>query len=240
MRLVWIEPILRMKSLRGLFRTLTNPLAGLPIFTVTIWFWHAPVPYDWALRSPACHYLEHACFLGAGLIFWFPVVRPYPSRPTWSLWLLVPYLILADVQNTLLSALLTFADRPLYAWYAQCLRSAAFRRGTIRRRQALSCGCRDRSRISFRSSPLAFGFCFRPAPEGRESRRKKAAHPPACAPSFPCCSPLRHPQASIFCTSLGWAAFYVGAMPAWRYSFPLALGAVALIFDGLRGPSRRR
>jgi len=30
---------------------------------------------------------------------------------------LIPYLILADVQNMLLSALLTFSDRPLYAHY---------------------------------------------------------------------------------------------------------------------------
>src|SRR5262249_47027833 len=51
--------------------------------------------------------------------FWYPVVRPYPSRPAWSPWLLVPYLILADVQNTILSALLTFSDRVLYPYYTQ-------------------------------------------------------------------------------------------------------------------------
>src|SRR5205085_2862223 len=34
-------------------------------------------------------------------------------------WLLFPYLIVADVQNTILSALLTFSDRVLYAYYAE-------------------------------------------------------------------------------------------------------------------------
>ena len=48
-----------------------------------------------------------------------PVVRPFPSRPRWSPWLLVPYLILADVQSTVLSALLTFSDRVLYPYYLQ-------------------------------------------------------------------------------------------------------------------------
>src|SRR5208283_1680346 len=36
-----------------------------------------------------------------------------------SLWLLLPYLILADVQNTVLSALLTFSDHVLYPHYLQ-------------------------------------------------------------------------------------------------------------------------
>ena len=52
-------------------------------------------------------------------MFWYPVIRPYPSRPRWSPWLLIPYLILADVQNTLLSALLTFSDQPLYSYYVE-------------------------------------------------------------------------------------------------------------------------
>src|SRR5207302_6341805 len=82
------------------------------------WLWHAPPVYDLALRSSGWHYLQHACFLGTALLFWYPVVRPYPSRPRWSPWLLLPCLLLADVQNTVLSALFTFSDRPLYAYYA--------------------------------------------------------------------------------------------------------------------------
>ncbi len=76
-------------------------------------------------QSTGWHYLQHLCFLGTALLFWYPVVRPYPSRPRWSLWLLFPYLILADVQNTVLSALLTFSDRVLYRYLR---RGAAARR----------------------------------------------------------------------------------------------------------------
>ena len=71
------------------------------------------------LRSDGWHYLQHVCFLGTALLFWYPVIRPYPSRPSWSPWLLIPYLILADVQNTLLSAVLTFSDQPLYSYYVE-------------------------------------------------------------------------------------------------------------------------
>src|SRR5262249_10342217 len=74
--------------------------------------------------SSGWHYLQHVCFLASALLFWYPVVRPYPSRPAWSSWLLFPYLILADVQNTVLSALFTFSSRILYPYYAEIPRLA--------------------------------------------------------------------------------------------------------------------
>ena len=57
-------------------------------------------------------------------MFWYPVVRPYPAGRAWSPWLLLPYLFLADVQNTALAALLTFSDRLLYPYYAEVPRLA--------------------------------------------------------------------------------------------------------------------
>ncbi len=72
-----------------------------------------PRAYELALRSPAWHRVEHACFFGAALLFWWPVVRA--RRPRWAL---IPCLLLADLQNTALSALLVFSDRVLYPSYA--------------------------------------------------------------------------------------------------------------------------
>jgi cytochrome c oxidase assembly factor CtaG/polyferredoxin len=116
-RTYWAAPLARSAALRALFGRLTHPGAALPVFVATTWLWHAPAAYELALRSSGWHYVQHACFLAAGLLFWYPVIRPYPSRPSWSLWLLLPYLILADVQNTLLSALLTFSGHVLYPHY---------------------------------------------------------------------------------------------------------------------------
>jgi cytochrome c oxidase assembly factor CtaG/polyferredoxin len=118
-RTYWIAPLFRSPPLRRLFERLTHPVTALILFVLATWLWHAPPIYDLALRSSGWHYLQHACFLGTALLFWYPVVRPYPIRPRWSPWLLLPCLLLADVQNTALSALFTFSDRPLYAYYAE-------------------------------------------------------------------------------------------------------------------------
>lgn len=118
-RSVWAAPLLRSPWLRALFGRLTHPLVAGPLFVLTNWLWHVPRAYQLALDDPAWHVAEHACFFVAALLFWYPVVRPYPSRPRWSPWLLLPYLILADVQNTLLAAWLTFSPRPIYDHYMQ-------------------------------------------------------------------------------------------------------------------------
>ncbi len=114
----WVLPILRLRMLHRALRHVTRPAFAWISMTVAVWLWHAPQLYGLALRSPSWHYVEHACFIAAGLLFWFPVIQPYPSRPRFSPWLLLPYLFLAGVQGTVLSALLTFADHVLYAHYA--------------------------------------------------------------------------------------------------------------------------
>jgi len=75
--------------------------------------------YELALASSSWHEVEHACFFVASLIFWWPVVQPWPSRAHAPRWAVVPYLLIADLQNTVLSAILVFSDRVLYPSYAR-------------------------------------------------------------------------------------------------------------------------
>ena len=123
-RIFWVAPWLSAPPLRRIFGRLTHPLTALVLFVAATWVWHAPPVYDLALRSNGWHYLQHACFLGTALVFWYPIVRPYPARPRWSPWLLLPCLFLADLSNTALAALLTFSDRLLYPYYAEVPRLA--------------------------------------------------------------------------------------------------------------------
>ncbi len=77
-----------------------------------------PKFYELALRSPFWHEVEHLCFLGAALLFWWPVIQPWPSQPQWPRWAMIPYLFLADFQNTALAAFLIFCERVVYPSYA--------------------------------------------------------------------------------------------------------------------------
>jgi cytochrome c oxidase assembly factor CtaG len=99
-------------------RALTHPAVGWASFAIMTWAWHVPVLYELALGSSGWHHLEHAGFLGGGLLFWWPVVQPWPSTSRWPRWAMIPYLVLAEVQNTLLAAIFTFSGRVLYPSYA--------------------------------------------------------------------------------------------------------------------------
>ncbi len=114
-----LGPFLAWPALRRLFEALGHPVAGASALVAATWGWHVPAAYELALRSPAWHAVEHASFLAAGILFWWPVVMPWPSRARLPRWAMVPYLLFADLQNTALAALLTFSDRVLYPSYAR-------------------------------------------------------------------------------------------------------------------------
>jgi cytochrome c oxidase assembly factor CtaG len=105
-------------AVRRLTRLLANPLLSWALFVVAFWTWHAPGLYELALRSDFWHPVEHACFLGTALLFWRPVILPWPFRSSWPRWAMIPYVVLADVQNNVLAAIFTFSDRVVYPTYA--------------------------------------------------------------------------------------------------------------------------
>src|SRR5262249_13530119 len=99
-------------------RRLTHPIVCWLTFTIASLTWHAPALYELALRSPFWHEVEHLCFLGAALLFWWPVIQPWPSRAQAPRLAMIPYLFLADFQNTALAAFLIFYERVVYPSYA--------------------------------------------------------------------------------------------------------------------------
>jgi putative membrane protein len=105
--------------LRALFRVLTEPAAAWLLFNVSLVAWHMPGPYDLTLRNPAAHVLEHALFLGTGILFWAQVAACPPARTTLSYAQRIAFLGTAAVVNIGLSMFLAFAQHPLYSHYAQ-------------------------------------------------------------------------------------------------------------------------
>jgi putative membrane protein len=114
-----LGPLLRLKGLRNLGHFLTIPLVAWLAMNLTFLGWHVPAAYDFALEHEHWHEFEHLLFLVSSILFWWPLVRPWPTSAHYPGWYMLPYLILADIVNTALSAFLAFCDRPVYAYYLQ-------------------------------------------------------------------------------------------------------------------------
>jgi putative membrane protein len=56
-------------------------------------------------------------YTGPGFLFWWPVVQPWPSVPVWPRWSMLLYLFLAPLPCDILSGLLVFSERVVYAVY---------------------------------------------------------------------------------------------------------------------------
>ena len=119
-------PFLNWRVALRVGKVLTHPLVALLLMGTVMFAWHTPRLYELALASSAWHEVEHACFFLAALVFRWPVIQPWPSRSHRSRWMLVPYLLLGDLQNTALSATLIFSDRVIYPSYATMPRLFGF------------------------------------------------------------------------------------------------------------------
>jgi putative membrane protein len=112
-----LGPLIRMKLLRHLGHILITPLVAWLAMNLMFLGWHVPAAYDFALENERWHEFEHLCFLGTSILFWWPVIRPWPTRESYAGWLMLFYLVMADIVNTVLSAFLAFCDRPVYSYY---------------------------------------------------------------------------------------------------------------------------
>ena len=63
------------------------------------------------------HEAEYASFFAAGLLFWWPVVQPWPCLERWPRWHIPLYLFMATLPCDALSAFLAFCNRVVYSHY---------------------------------------------------------------------------------------------------------------------------
>jgi putative membrane protein len=103
-----------------------NPVLCWFAGTLIVLVWHVPALFAFGMRW---HGFQHATFLVAGLLFWLPVIRPWPTvahGPSWSIPL---YLFLATLPCDGLSAFLVFCGRVIYPQYgalhAECSMSVS-------------------------------------------------------------------------------------------------------------------
>jgi putative membrane protein len=119
-----LGPFLRWPPVQALGKFLTHPAVCWLLAAIALIGWHVPSAFELALRSDSWHDVEHACFLLTSILFWWPVVQPFPSEPRWPRWSIPIYLFFGMLPGSALGAFLTFCDRVLYPSYGEA--TAAF------------------------------------------------------------------------------------------------------------------
>jgi cytochrome c oxidase assembly factor CtaG len=112
-----LGPFLRWAPVQSLGNFLTHPVVCWSLAAAALIGWHVPSAFELALRSEAWHEVEHACFLATSILFWWPVVQPFPSEARWPRWSMPLYLFLGTLPGGALGAFLAFCDRVLYPSY---------------------------------------------------------------------------------------------------------------------------
>jgi putative membrane protein len=116
----------RQPLVRRVTRTVTRPALCLVVSTLTLLVWHLPALFTLCVHSQFWHTVEQITFLGAGLLFWWPVIQPWPSASTGPRWSILLYLFLATLPCDILSGFLVFSDRVAYPAYLSAPRMFGF------------------------------------------------------------------------------------------------------------------
>ena len=110
---------------RNIQSALTHPALCWWAATIVLVAWHVPALFTLAVESRAWHVAQQTSFLIAGLLFWWPVIRPWRIAEGAPRWSMVLYLFLATLPCDILGAFLVFSDRVAYPVYLSIPRHSA-------------------------------------------------------------------------------------------------------------------
>ena len=120
-----VTPLLQRPSMQRLGALLGHPAVCWLAATAALMGWHVPAALTLGMQSPIWHGIEHASFLAAGLLFWWPVIQPWPATPE-PRWTTVLYLFLATLPCDILSGFLVFSERVAYPVYLSTHHHSSF------------------------------------------------------------------------------------------------------------------
>jgi putative membrane protein len=113
-----LRPILAAPGLRHL-RTLIHPVVAIGLWIVVIYAWHVPALYQAAAEHTLLHLLEHATFVGAGLLMWLALLGPLPKPEWFGNVAKVGYIAVVYFSSMGLANVLMWAGTVLYPIYAE-------------------------------------------------------------------------------------------------------------------------
>jgi putative membrane protein len=115
----YILPVLHSRPVR----IVSHPIVAWVLFAGVMYVTHFSPLFDAALHDEGIHVLEHGLYLGAALLFWWPVVGADPSPWRLPHPVRVAYLFLGMPWSSFLGLAIFSAPEPLYAHYATLVRS---------------------------------------------------------------------------------------------------------------------
>jgi putative membrane protein len=102
------------RALGPLGRVVTHPVTTWLAGTLTVIGWHVPAAFELGQRSALWHGIEGGSFFVTGLLFWWPVIRPWPVAERLPRPMIPLYLFAATLPCDALSAFLVFCDHVVY------------------------------------------------------------------------------------------------------------------------------
>ena len=101
----------RARAMRTLWSMATRPVAASCMHALALWLWHLPMLFAAALASEGLHVLQHACFFGSALVFWWAMFGGAQRTPGIAS---LGCLFATMLHTSVLGALLTFAPAAGY------------------------------------------------------------------------------------------------------------------------------
>jgi putative membrane protein len=113
------QPVVRIFRQTGVgqfWTAITRPTFSLLAASAVLVGWHIPALFMLGMHSGTWHAVEQTSFLATGLLFWWPVIQPWPDASGQNLSIIL-YLFLATLPCDILSGFLVFSDRVVYPMY---------------------------------------------------------------------------------------------------------------------------
>jgi putative membrane protein len=103
-------------------RRLCRPIPATLLFNGVIAVSHSAQWVNYVGQHELAHFLAHVLLFGSAVVMWLPIVHRLPELVPMSTPVRMVYLFMQSVLPNVPTAFLTFAEHPIYSWYASAPR----------------------------------------------------------------------------------------------------------------------
>jgi putative membrane protein len=112
------RPVTDVPALRAFGRVLTDPRVAFVVAVGSLYLWHVPSMYEWAMADHNVHIVEHLMFMSSAVVMWWPVHSRIEEIPPLTPGIRMVYLFILTIPMKGLGAILTVSDYILYPFYS--------------------------------------------------------------------------------------------------------------------------